>query len=63
MTAMQDKPAVLELSGHELLIELPRLKENGVAVYGMAAICNGRWRLFLRWPEPEQQNLLPDAPR
>jgi hypothetical protein len=56
-----EQPSVLELSGAELLIELPRLKAAGARVLGMAAICNGRWRLTLHWPEPEQQTLLPDG--
>jgi hypothetical protein len=56
-----ERPSVLELSGAELLIELPRLKAAGATVFGMAAICNGRWRLTLHWPAPEQQSLLPDG--
>jgi hypothetical protein len=50
-------PSVLELSGAELLIELPRLKAAGATVFGMTAICNGRWRLTLHWREPVQQTL------
>ena len=53
-----ERPTVLELSGSELLVELPRLKVQGATVFGMASICNGRWRLTLHWPEPEQQTLL-----
>lgn len=56
-----ERLSVLELSGAELLVELPRLKGQGATVFGMAAICNGRWRLTLHWPEPEQPSLLPDC--
>jgi hypothetical protein len=44
-----------------LLVELPRLKAAGASVFGMAAICNARWRLTLHWPEPVQQALLQDS--
>ena len=46
-----ERPVVLELSGHELLVELPKLKARGALPWRMAAICNGRWRVFIRWPE------------
>ena len=55
-----ERPSVLELSGAELLVELPRLEAAGANVFGMTAVCVSRYRLFLRWPEPEQQSLLPD---
>ena len=58
-----EHPTILELSGAELLVELPRLKGQGATVFGMAAICNGRWRFTLHWPEPEQPSLLPDGER
>jgi hypothetical protein len=54
-----ERPTLLELSGAELLVELPRLEAADASVFGMAAICNGRWRLTLHWPE--QQTLLPDS--
>jgi hypothetical protein len=56
-----ERPSVLELSGSELLTEIPRLKAAGATVFGMTSICNSRWRLTLHWPQPEQQNLLPDG--
>jgi hypothetical protein len=55
-----ERPTRLELSGHELLTELPRLQGQGATALAMVAICNARWRLTLHWPEPEQQILLPD---
>jgi hypothetical protein len=56
-----EKPTQVELSGAELLIELPRLKAAGATVFGLAAICNGRWRLTLHWSEPVQQTLPEDV--
>jgi hypothetical protein len=53
-----ERPSVLELSGAELLTELPRLQGQGATVFGMTAVCVSRYRLFLRWPEPEQGELL-----
>jgi hypothetical protein len=55
-----ERLTLLELSGAELLTELPRLKGQGVRVLAMNVVCNGRWRLTLHWPEPQQPSLLPD---
>ena len=60
-TTINERPVVLELSGPELLIELPRLQAQGAFAWRMVAVCNSRWRVFLHWPEPEQADLLPGA--
>ena len=52
-----ERPVLLELSGHELLVELPRLKARGAFPWRMVAVCNGRWRVFIHWPTPEQPTL------
>ena len=60
-TTADEKPVLLELSGPELLVELPKLQARGALAWRMVAICNGRWRVFLRWPEPGQGDFLPGA--
>jgi hypothetical protein len=61
MNTTNERPVMLELSGHELLVELPKLKAQGAFPWRMTAICSGRWRVFLLWPTPKQGDFLTEA--